>query len=187
MSLPTVGALITALAFITFQDLAPAPAASALGVRITSPLGRLGIPGKVRIVAQVNATPGTVLSPVQFFVDGVLLGEDRDGPPFAADWEDINPFEPRSIAVAVADHRGNVARDVVALKPLEVVEAAEVMSVLLEATVLDKTGRSIGGLTSKQFEVREDGVPQTLELARQDAMPATFALLIDSSQSMSRR
>lgn len=189
MSLPSVaGALLLTLTLVHLpQDLVPLPAASPLGVRITSPLGRMGIPGKVRIVAQVHSAPGAVLSPVQFYVDGALLSEDKDGPPFAAEWEDVNPFEPRKLTVQVADHHGNIARDAVALAPLEILEAAEVMSVLLEATVQDKSGVSIGGLAAGQFHVEEDGVPQVLELARQEALPTTFALLIDSSQSMSRR
>jgi len=175
------------VAVAALQDLAPSAAVSPLGVRITSPLGRTGIPGKVRIVAQVQSSPGAALSAVQFFVDGVLLGEDRDGPPFAAEWEDVNPFEPRNIAVAVADHNGNVARDTVALRPLEVVEAAEVMSVLLDASVLDRAGRSVGNLGAGDFKVSEDGAPQTLEVVRKETVATTFALLIDASQSMSRR
>jgi Ca-activated chloride channel homolog len=187
MMLPVVAMVVAALTATSLQDLAVPVGPPPLGVRITSPLGRIGIPGKVRIVAQVHATPGAILSPVQFFVDGVLLGEDRDGPPFAAEWEDINPFEPRSIEVSVADSRGNVARDAIALKPLEVVEVAEVMSVLMEASVQDKAGHSVGNVKPGDFTVLEDGVPQALELVRKEAMATTFALLIDSSQSMSRR
>ena len=186
--LPVVAMMVMAAMTATSPQ-APAahPNPSPLEVRITSPLGRIGIPGKVRIVAQVHSSDGAILSPVQFFVDDVLLGEDRDGPPFAAEWEDANPFEARNIAVSVADQRGNVARDAVVLKPLEVVEAAEVMSVLLEASVQDKAGRSVGTIGPGDFTVHEDGIPQTLELVRKEAMSTTFALLIDSSQSMSRR
>lgn len=158
-----------------------------LAVRITSPLGRTGIPGTVRIVAQIQAEPEAVLKPVQFFVDDKLLATDTDGPPYAVEWVDENPFEPKRIEVDVADDRGNSARDAVSLKPLEVYETSQVTSVLLEATVQDKTGRFIGSLQPGDFQVREDGVAQTLELARREDMPATFALLIDSSQSMSRR
>ncbi len=158
-----------------------------LAVRITSPLGRTGIPGTVRIVAQIQAEPESVLKPVQFFVDDKLLGTDTDGPPYAVEWVDENPFEPKRIEVEVTDDHGNSARDAISLKPLEVYETSQVTSVLLEATVQDKAGRFIGNLQPGDFHVREDGVPQTLELARREEMPATFALLIDSSQSMSRR
>jgi Ca-activated chloride channel homolog len=158
-----------------------------LSVRITSPLGRLGVPGTVRIVAQIKADPDAALSPVQFFVDGKLLSSVESGPPYAAEWVDENPFEPREIAVAVADSRGNTARDKVMLKALEVVEATDVARVLIDASVQDKTGRYIDTLNAQHFRVLEDGVPQVIDLAQKEELPATFALLIDSSQSMSRR
>ncbi|MEO7409479.1 MAG: VWA domain-containing protein [Vicinamibacterales bacterium] len=174
---------VSLLAIRTSASVGPVP----LSVRITSPLGRLGVPGAVRIVAQVKADPEAVLSPVQFYVDGKLLSSVTAGPPYAVDWIDENPFEPREIAVAVADSLGNTARDTVALKPLEVAEETDVTRVLVDAAVQDKTGRYLGNLDAKNFKVREDGVPQLIDVARKEDMPATFALLIDSSQSMSRR
>src|SRR5580704_18211909 len=84
---------------------------SDLTLRITSPLGRSGTPDKVRIVAQIHARPDAVLSPVQFYVDNVLLATDSDGPPYAVEWVDENPYEPRQILVQVQDQFGNVARD----------------------------------------------------------------------------
>jgi VWFA-related protein len=168
------------------------PAAVAAGdtdltVRITSPLGRTGTPERVRIVAQIHARPDAVLSPVQFYIDQVLLATDSDGPPYAVEWVDENPYEPRQISVQVQDQFGNVARDAIDLKPFEIVEVTGVTSVLLEASVLDKKGRFVAGLTADQFTLAEDGEPQELQLVRQEAVAATFAMLIDSSQSMSRR
>jgi hypothetical protein len=68
-----------------------------LQIQITSPLGRTGVAGAVRVVARVVAPPSASLSPVQFFIDGKLLGEDKDGPPYAVEWKDDNPFEARQI------------------------------------------------------------------------------------------
>ena len=65
-------------------------------LRITSPLGRTGLPGTIRIVARLeNLDPRKPVA-VQFFVDGQLLASDTDGPPFDAHWTDENPFERRS-------------------------------------------------------------------------------------------
>ena len=66
------------LAAVAIADIAAQPAAS---VRITSPLGRTGVTGAVRIVAQVVAREPDGVVPVRFYVDGKLLGEDADGPP----------------------------------------------------------------------------------------------------------
>jgi Ca-activated chloride channel homolog len=166
---------------------APGEGRVPLSVRITSPLGRTGVPGTVRIVAQVQALPGVVLQPVQFYVDGTLLSTVSDGPPYAAEWVDANPFDPREITVTVSDTLGNSAHDVVRLKPLEVFDETQVTSVLVDATVQDKAGRFVRDLTRQDFKVFEDGVPQTLDLAARDEVPATFALLVDSSQSMANR
>jgi Ca-activated chloride channel homolog len=156
-------------------------------VRITSPLGRSGTPGSIRIVAQIQPGPGEELGPVRFFIDGQLFRTDTDGAPYVAEWVDENPFERREISVAVSDALGHEARDRVVLEPFDVVEEAQVTSVLVEAAVQDKNGHFLKSLPSSAFKVLEDGVPQVLDLARHEAVGATFALLIDSSASMSRR
>lgn len=158
-----------------------------LTVKITSPLGRTGMSGPVRIVARITTAPGTTLGPVQFFVDGQPAGEDRDGPPYAVEWSDKSPLEKAEIAVQVTDSTGVTARDVFELKPLEIVERAQVSAVLLEPSVRDERGRPVNGLTADDFAVTEDDVPQTLELQVADTIPASYTLLVDSSQSMSRR
>jgi Ca-activated chloride channel homolog len=165
---------------------AAAPEAE-LSVRITSPLGRTGLPERIRIVAQVRAPENTELQSIRFYVDNILLGEDAEGPPYAIEWTDENPFEPRDIAVEARDVSGKVARDSVHLDALEVVEAAEVSGVLLDVTVHDRTGAIVKGLTASDFSVHEDGVAQVLDVVRVETMPSTYTLLIDSSQSMARR
>jgi VWFA-related protein len=186
--IPRVGAAIAAAALVgaSFAPAAAAPSSS-LTVKITSPLGRMGTSGKVRIVAQIQTAPETALKPVRFFVDNVLLGVDSDGPPYAVEWLDENPYEKREIAVEAEDDLGQVARDAIELKPFEIVEVTGASRVLLEASVHDKEGRFISGMTRAHFRVTEDGVPQEIDLVDQETLPATFALLIDSSQSMSRR
>ena len=80
-----------------------------------------------------------------------------------------------------------MARDSVLLRPLEVTDAASVSSVVLEPSVVDATGRPVNGLRAEDFVVLEDGVPQAIDLAVPDQVPATYTLLVDASQSMARR
>ena len=156
-------------------------------VRITSPIGRTGTTGQVRIVAQVTAAPAAPVGEVRFLVDGKLLQTDNDGPPYAVEWLDENPFERRELAVEAVDALGNIGRDRVVLDPFEIVEAAQVTSVLLDVSVHDRRGGAVKGLDAGAFALVEDGVPQRLDsVLRQDA-PATYALLVDSSASMARR
>jgi VWFA-related protein len=158
-----------------------------LTVRITSPLGRTGLPGTVRIVAQVQHTEDIIPGQVRFYVDKQLLGTVTAGPPYATEWVDENPFERREIVVEVSDALGHEARDEVVLEPFEVTEATEVNSVLLEASIQDKKGRFVKGLPADALSVLENGVPQKLDIVRQEVVGATFALMVDSSASMSRR
>ena len=72
-----------------------------------------------------------------------------DGPPYAAEWIDDNPFERREISVEVSDGAGNAASDKVVLEPFEVAEVSEVNSVLLEASVQDQKGRFVKGLRAE--------------------------------------
>ena len=87
---------------------------------------------------------------------------------------DENPFERREITVEVTDSLGHEvsatascsSRSISSTKP-------QVTSVLVEASVQDKQGRVRQGLCrSTQFSVLEDGVPQQLDLAQQEALGA---------------
>jgi VWFA-related protein len=171
----------------TAATTAPRAEHTDLSVRITSPLGRTGGIGAVRIVAQIQQASGATLNPVRFYVDGSLYKTDTDGPPYAVEWTDENPFERRELAVEVDDSEGHKGRDRVVLEAFEITEISEVASVLLEAGVYDQRGRFVSGLGPANFAVKEDGVAQAIDLVSHERVPATFALLIDSSQSMSRR
>jgi VWFA-related protein len=158
-----------------------------LGVRITSPLGRTGLNGPIRLVAQTHGGDGAHIKGVKFFIDQKLYREAEVGPPFSVEWIDDNPFEPREIVAEACEDSGECVRDVIELKPLEVLEKSEVSSVLLEASVQDRSGRYVSGLTRDDFTLTEDDVPQALDLVSADVVDATYTLLIDCSQSMARR
>ena len=139
-----------------------------LTVRITSPLGRTGMHGPIRLVAQVRHAPEVRLQPVKFFVDGRLQGEAIEGPPFAVEWTDENPYEPREISAEVCDAEGECARDVVKLEPMIIVEEAEVSSVLVEAQFRTQPASPSMGLQQRASHLLEDDVLQTLDLVRSD-------------------
>jgi VWFA-related protein len=135
----------------------------------------------------VQHAPKDHLQPVRIYVDQRLLGEATDGPPYAIEWTDENPYEAREIAAEACDEAGACARDVVRLDPLTVIEKSGVSSVLLEATVQDRTGHYIGGLGADDFRLAEDDVAQRLDLVSSDVVDSTYTLLIDCSHSMWRR
>lgn len=169
------------------QELTTSPTSS---LRITSPLGRTGLVMRVRIVAQVTVAPGALLSPVEFFVDGAKVGAVGDGPPYAVEWLDENPFESREITVQAAVSGGAspaVLKDSVTLPPFEVVEKAEVTGVLLETSVYEKAGRFVSDLPGSAFTVSEDDVEQAIDFITRETVETDMLLLVDNSQSMARR
>jgi VWFA-related protein len=175
------------LAAVLIALLAAAPAAAGdISVRITSPLGRTGTPGTIRIVAQVKPQKGQAISEVRFSVDGKAQGSVTSGPPYAVEWTDSNPFERRVIVAEAQGTDGEVGRDEVVLEPYELTEVTEVTSVLVDAGIYDKTGRPVKGMTASDFILEEDDKPQKPDMVAQEAIPTTFAVLVDSSQSMGR-
>jgi Ca-activated chloride channel family protein len=160
----------------------PAPA-----LRITSPLGRTGLPGTIRIVARLDHLRADAPVDVHFYVDRLFLSSDTDGPPYEATWDDDNPFERRELTAQADLGGGRRLSSTVVLKPLQVTEAAEVNSVALEAAVLDEKGRFVRNLTAADVELVEDREPQVIDAFEQRREPALFAVLVDSSQSMALR
>ncbi|HJZ77052.1 MAG TPA: VWA domain-containing protein [Vicinamibacterales bacterium] len=163
------------------------PPHGSLSVRITSPLGRTGQPGAVRIVAHVSHPSNVALSSVKFYVNDVLAGNRAGDPPYAVEWTDANPFEPTRIRVEANDALGNSAADAIELAPFEIVEETGVSRVLLEATVTDKGDRFVNGLTADSFRVLENDEPQSIDLVTVESLPVTYILLVDASQSMHPR
>jgi VWFA-related protein len=159
----------------------------AFAIKITSPTGRTGVSGGVRIVARITVPDGVTLGPVKFFVDGEQVGEDTDGPPYAVEWADENPFETRQIAVQVEDSLGETARDTLELKALTISDEGSVYGVRLEASVIDQRGRYVAGLQPSDFILMDGGQSQSLDSIAPDDLPQTYTLLIDSSRSMTKR
>jgi VWFA-related protein len=157
--------------------------------RITSPLGRTGLPGTIRIVARLDGEQPAPDAPprVSFYINGLHHADDLDGPPFEALWNDDNPFEKREIMARLELSTGSVLSDTVVLNPMLVTEAVEVTSVAIEASVVDERGRIVRNLTSDDFQLEENAVSQELDVVSQRREPGVFTLLVDSSQSMALR
>ncbi len=56
--------------------------------------------------------------------------------------------------------------------------------VMVDATVKTKSGQIMGDLKRDDFELREDGVPQKVEVFSRDELPLNVALVLDLSDSI---
>jgi Ca-activated chloride channel family protein len=180
-------AALAAVIAVVSGDVSLGAQASAPTLKITSPLGRTGIPGTIRIVARLDGEQPAEPPHVSFFIDKLHLADDTDGPPYEALWTDENPFEPREISVRAEFSSGAVLTDTLALNALVVSEAVEVMSIAIEASVVDAKGRFVRDLKASDFTLLENAEAQAIDLVSQRRQPALFALLVDSSQSMALR
>jgi Ca-activated chloride channel homolog len=54
----------------------------------------------------------------------------------------------------------------------------------VDATVKTKTGQIMAGLKKEDFELREDGVPQKIDIFSRDELPLNVALVLDLSDSI---
>jgi Ca-activated chloride channel family protein len=61
---------------------------------------------------------------------------------------------------------------------------ADASEVHLNASVIDSTGRAVQGLPQDAFHVYEDGTPEKIVAFKQEDLPISLGILIDSSGSM---
>lgn len=60
----------------------------------------------------------------------------------------------------------------------------DVNLVMVDATVKTRSGQIMGGLKKDDFELREDGVPQKIDIFSRDELPLNVALVLDLSDSI---
>jgi Ca-activated chloride channel family protein len=69
-------------------------------------------------------------------------------------------------------------------EPDQSVLRVDVNLVMVDATVKTKAGRILGDLKKEDFELREDGVAQKIDVFSRDELPLNVALVLDLSDSI---
>jgi Ca-activated chloride channel family protein len=64
---------------------------------------------------------------------------------------------------------------------------AEARLVVLNASVMDKSGRLVSGLPRTAFHAYEDGVEQQIKVFKREDVPVSMGIIIDNSSSMKTR
>lgn len=139
--------------------------------------------GRAVAEAQVEVPDDSPLAHFELFLDQAPLVR-LFGPPF------LHPLPPAAanasfVRAAATLEDGHRAEDLVLLQGGGNREALDVQLVQLYATVRDRRGRLVSRLGEEDFQILEDGVPQTLHrFEAVSALPLELAVLMDTSRSM---
>src|SRR5690349_23732722 len=77
-----------------------------------------------------------------------------------------------------------VPMTVLAQEPDQSVMRVAVNLVMVDATVKTKAGQILGDLKKEDFELREDGAAQKVEIFSRDELPLNVALVLDLRDSI---
>jgi len=116
------------------------------------------------------------------------LAQTTPQPPLTMDHDPVASPDPDVVApaqttAAPAPGAKNSADDISRSKGAFTLRR-DTYEVRLNASVLDNNGRTVLTLPQDAFHVFEDGVPQTINSFRQEDLPVSIGILIDSSGSM---
>lgn len=152
-------------------------------VRFIEPAPPGLILGETRVVIEARTSSDERIIRVEVFVDGRLL-TILEHPPYAFTWNAGARFLRRVLRAVATDSAGRTGEAIVTARPLYIGQYEEVRLVSVYATVRDRKGRTIRDLDKSDFEILEDGVPQTVSHFTSARVPLTVALLVDASNSM---
>ncbi|MEM7048284.1 MAG: VWA domain-containing protein [Acidobacteriota bacterium] len=153
-------------------------------VRLTEPVKGRQYEQSLQARAEVETPDGREVDRVEFFVNEDLIATLYQPPysqPIVLPQSDDLTYV-RAVAY-LPD--GNFTEDLVFVNAPEYLEELDVQFVELYTSAFDGRGRPIQGLTKDEFQVSEDGVPQSIERFEEVRdLPIHAGILIDNSGSM---
>src|SRR4030095_15067080 len=96
---------------------------------------------------------------VTFYADGKLVCRTADAQQPKCQWDAGAVIRPHLIRVVATLKSGERLPATTRTREIDYAEAVDVQVVQVNASVLDRRGRFVNGLTSDNFRVAEDGVP----------------------------
>lgn len=149
-------------------------------LRITAPLPQTVVTGPTRL--EVSIAPPADVQAVTFFVDGrPVCTVERQ--PFGCTWQAGAVVRPRHVRAVATLRDGVRLVDNVRTKDIGYAEHVRTEAVLVPVIVTDH-GRFVRGLKPRDFEIREEGVLQTIASFASEESPLDLVVAIDISGSM---
>lgn len=155
-----------------------------LRVRILEPARGVAVSGSILSRVEVVVPEERRVEQVEFKVNEQSIAI-VERPPWQAQIEVPETGDMAYLTVTATLDDGSRAEEVRFLNAPRYLEEVDVKLVELFTTVTDRSGRLVRDLTREEFEVREDGRPQTIvKFELVEDLPLTVALVIDTSTSM---
>src|SRR5688572_23837436 len=131
-------------------------------LRIAVPTEATYLVGSVRLLAIVEPpSAARDVTQVTFFADGTQVCAVTTAP-FECEWDAGDRIRAHQIRAVALMRNGRRLVQMVTTKDLAYVENVDVDVVQITAIVTDDHGRFVTGLTQKDFQVSQDGRPQTI-------------------------
>lgn len=152
-------------------------------IKVTQPANQDFVIGKTKIAAEVKIDKPEAIEKVEFYVGDKLVFIDDEAP-----YEclyDFGPVSKNLVIKAVAYHReGVTVSDFIVTRKIDISFNVKVNRVVLNASVFDKEGSFVSGLTKSDFTVTEEGAKREIVDFAPETRPILMGLLLDVSGSM---
>jgi Ca-activated chloride channel family protein len=152
-------------------------------IKITQPANQDFVVGKTKIAASVKIDKPEAIEKVEFYVGDTLVFIDTEEP-----YECLYDFGQVSkslVVKAIAYHReGVTVSDFIVTRKIDISFNVKVNRVVLNASVFDKEGNFVKGLSKDDFVLTEEGAHREIVDFAQETRPILMGILLDVSGSM---
>ncbi len=156
----------------------------AFRVRILEPARGAAVSGSILSTAEVTVPEERRVEVVEFTVNDTPVAT-LERPPWQARIDVPAGGSMAYLSVTAVLDDGSRSEEVRFLNSPQYLEEVNVKLVELFTTVSDKSGRLVKGLTQEEFQVKEDGRPQTItKFELVEDLPLTLGIVVDTSSSM---
>jgi VWFA-related protein len=177
--------VMLAIVLFAVAGVAAGPAQAQLVLQIVSPPE--GSYVSDRLTLEVRILPRErrrEVADVTFFADGrqVCRSTDVDAP--KCSWDAGPLVKPHVIRVVATTVSGERLVATTITREVDFKEGVNVRVVQVNASVADRGGRFVGGLTRDRFRIAEDGTPQSIVYFADEEAPLEIVVAMDISASM---
>ncbi len=179
LAIAIAGASASTFAKATADEQAP------LQLRLVSPADGAYVSDRVTIEARIEppSRRGEIVD-VTFFADGRQVCRSTDAQAPKCSWDAGPLIKAHVIRVVATSASGERVVATGRTRAVDYKEGVSVQVVQVNASVVDRGGRFVKGLTRERFRLAEDGAPQVISYFAAEDAPLELVVAMDISASM---